>query len=139
MSTFHSPTDLIELSQDECLQLLASRRVGRLAFVVDGQPTILPVNYAVDGQAIVFRTDQGAKLTHVPMTRVAFEVDDVDENLAEGWDVVVEGFADDITDSIDERSEALRHLPLTTFAPGARWHWLRVSATKITGRRLLSR
>lgn len=32
------------LSEEECLGLLASNEVGRLAVVVDGQPLIFPVN-----------------------------------------------------------------------------------------------
>src|SRR3954452_5292991 len=100
MSVFHSRTELVELGPEECLRLLRTRQVGRVAFVADGQPLILPVNYAVDAATIVFRTDRGTKLAAMPLTRVAFEADDIDEVGAQGWDVVVQGHADDITDSI---------------------------------------
>jgi Pyridoxamine 5'-phosphate oxidase len=52
---------LEELSLTECLALLTSHRVGRVAVVVDGQPVILPVNYRTDDGTVVFRTDAGTK------------------------------------------------------------------------------
>ena len=139
MSVFHSRTELVEVGQEECLRLLRTRRVGRVAFVADGHPLILPVNYAVDAATIVIRTDRGTKLASMPLTNVAFEVDDIDEVGAQGWDVVVQGHADDITDSIDRRSEVLRALRIDTFAPGMKWHWIRISPTTISGRRLVAR
>src|SRR3954454_19095780 len=129
MSVFHSRTELVELGQEEGLRLLRTRSVGRVAFVAAGHPLILPVNYAIDAATIVIRTDRGTKLAAMPLTRVAFEVDDIDEAGAQGWDVVVQGHADDITDSIDRRSEVLRSIPIDTFAPGMKWHWIGISPT----------
>src|ERR1700677_2914932 len=68
------------LSVDECLELLKAHQFGRVAVVIDGQPIIFPVNYAIDGDAVVFRTDPGSKLSGAAMGRVAFEVDGVDES-----------------------------------------------------------
>src|SRR5947207_6690618 len=101
MSVFHNRAEMFEINRDECLQLLAGRRVGRIAFVADGQPLVFPVNYALDDETIVFRSDKGTKLTHAPLTKVAFEIDAIDETNGEGWDVVVQGHADDITDALD--------------------------------------
>jgi nitroimidazol reductase NimA-like FMN-containing flavoprotein (pyridoxamine 5'-phosphate oxidase superfamily) len=39
-------TDLEEIPEDECLQLLERHDLGRIAIVVDGQPLIFPVNYS---------------------------------------------------------------------------------------------
>src|SRR5262249_27002799 len=97
MSVFYNRSDLVEIGADEGVRLVHSRRVGRLGFVADGQPLIFPVNYAVDGETIVFRTDPGTKLDSAPLTKVAFEVDDIDETNGEGWDVLIQGRADDIT------------------------------------------
>ena len=139
MAAFHNRSELFEISREECLQLLASRRVGRIAFVADGQPLVFPVNYGLDGDMVVFRSDEGTKLTHAPLTKVAFEVDDIDEANGEGWDVVVQGHADDITDALDEHSEVLRDLPIHPFPPGLKWHWVRIVPTAITGRRIVAR
>jgi uncharacterized protein len=63
------------LGRAECLNLLATAQVGRLALLVDGRPEILPVNYALDGDAVQFRTAEDSVLTNAALTEVAFEVD----------------------------------------------------------------
>src|SRR5262249_15027106 len=56
-------TQLEVLDRDECLALLARESLGRLAVVSDdGRPYVFPVNFALDGAAVVFRTDHGTKL-----------------------------------------------------------------------------
>ena len=40
-------SDLEVISEAECLQLLERHHLGRIAVVIDGQPLILPVNYAL--------------------------------------------------------------------------------------------
>jgi glycerol-3-phosphate dehydrogenase len=53
---------------------------------------IFPVNYVVDRDLIVFRTDPGSKLdAATERESVAFEVDAVDEATRTGWSVVVGG------------------------------------------------
>ena len=56
--------DLIAQSGDECHRLLTTHRpqLGRLGFVDGGWPMIFPMNYAVDGKAIYFKTAPGSKL-----------------------------------------------------------------------------
>lgn len=78
-----------------CWELLASTPVGRIAFVDAGEPAILPVNHAVAGHRVVFRTARGT-LLHEALTRqpVAFEADGYDEAARTGWSVVVRGVAD---------------------------------------------
>ena len=124
------------LPKEECLRLLAAHEVGRLAFVDGDQPVVLPVNYVLDDETVTIRTDLGEKLSNVPLRRVAFEIDDIAVGLRDGWSVLVKGIGEDVSSSIDPRSEHLRTLPLTPWAPGAKDHWLRIVATEITGRRL---
>jgi uncharacterized protein len=127
---------LESLGRSECLNLLATAQVGRLALVVDGHPEILPVNYALDGDAVLFRTSEGSVLTHVALAEVAFEVDHVDEATRSGWSVLIKGHADDIGDAIDATSQRLRRLSLISWAPGRRDRWFVVRPRQITGRRL---
>ena len=49
-------------SVDECLALLRRHvpKIGRVAFVENGEPVVLPVNYAYDRGTILIRTDHGA-------------------------------------------------------------------------------
>ena len=124
------------LSREECFALLTTTSLGRVAFLVDGRPEILPVNYAVDGPNVVFRTGQDTVLNQVAMQLVAFEVDQIDETTHTGWSVVAQGVAHDVSDAIDTTSERLRRLALVTWAPGQRHRWLRVDADRVTGRRL---
>lgn len=125
-----------ELSRTECLDLLASASVGRLGLLVDGRPEVLPVNYALDGESVLFRTAEGTVLNQASLAVVAFEVDDIDAQSHAGWSVMVQGVARDIGDAIDPTSERLRRLSLVTWAPGGRPRWFRIHADKITGRRL---
>lgn len=122
------------LSEAKCVELLAKQSFGRLAFWSDDFPLILPVNYVFDEPAIVVRTGPGIKLEQTPLAGVAFEIDEADPLGQWGWSVVAQGVAFDITTSLDHRSEALRKLTVTPWAPGDKPSWLKVSATRVSGR-----
>lgn len=124
------------MSREECLQMLADNQVGRLAVSVGGQPVIFPVNYVLDGDVVVFRSDPGTKLDGATLARVAFEIDHVDQELKSGWSVVVQGIGRYISDAIDEASARRRGLPLEAWAPGEKEHWVEILDPQITGRRL---
>jgi nitroimidazol reductase NimA-like FMN-containing flavoprotein (pyridoxamine 5'-phosphate oxidase superfamily) len=123
------------LSSDECFLLLRSRDLGRIAFSVEGQPEIFPINYAIEGQIVVFRTAPGTKLDHVPEARLAFEVDDWDPKLGIGWSVVVKGLAEEVTGNLGRTAEHMRKAPVHPVAPGERWHWLAIRPLEVSGRR----
>lgn len=132
------PLALEHLPTEECLHLLRShpQRIGRVGIADDGRrPVILPVNYAMDDDVVVFRTAQGTKLAAaVRGAFVAFEVDDVDMAWQEGWSVLVRGQADEATDP-DEIAR-LEGLPLRPWAGGQREHFVRIRPDTVTGRRL---
>jgi nitroimidazol reductase NimA-like FMN-containing flavoprotein (pyridoxamine 5'-phosphate oxidase superfamily) len=108
-----------------------------LGVVVDGQPHIVPVNYATPGRGeVVFRTAPGSVLNEASLRKVAFEVDDIDAEAHEGWSVLVVGYCRDIGDAIDADSVALRQLPLVTWAPGERHQWYKIVPAVVTGRRI---
>jgi nitroimidazol reductase NimA-like FMN-containing flavoprotein (pyridoxamine 5'-phosphate oxidase superfamily) len=129
-----SGMDIIPLA--ECLRLLGSRRVGRLGFVVGDQPLVLPVNYAVEADIVVFRTGLGTKLEAVADAKVAFEVDEVDERAGTGWSVVVQGVAQEITSDVVVFAEALRAAAAPTWVPNPADHYMRIVPRIISGRRL---
>jgi uncharacterized protein len=85
---------LESLAQETCLQRLRERTVGRIAFDVDGDPVILPVNYrlvdAPSGPILALRTRPGTVIEHAPAS-VAFEIDSVDPVHHQGWSVLVRG------------------------------------------------
>jgi len=104
--------------------------------IVDGKPEVLPVNYGLDGDSVLFRTAEGTVLTQARHRVVAFEVDHVDETTHTGWSVLVQGLAHDITETIDPTSERLRGLAVVSWAPDPRQRWYQVVPDRITGRRL---
>ena len=109
-------TRIEELDEAECCRLLADHHLGCLAMVDPAGPLILPVNYAVDRDAPVFRTDPGTKLdAAAEAAPVAFEVDAADEATRTGWSVVVRGTLAEVTDPDD--LERLGPCPCT---PGPR-------------------
>lgn len=128
-------TGLEVLAQDECLRLLREQGVGRVAVVAGGRPMIFPVNYAVDGRTIVFRTDEGTKLDGVTSGfNVAFEIDGIDPMYHTGWSVLVSGVGRHVVD-VTEKAR-LAELPLRPWAAGEKSHWVRIRPDTLTGRRI---
>ena len=127
-----------DLDVDVCWKLLAAERIGRVGFVLDGEAMVLPVNHAVDGHTIVFRTGATAMLEGLAGgANVAFEVDRADAEVETGWSVLVRGRATEVTDGAER--EHLARLPLRPWAPGERGRWLRVLPTSVTGRAISRR
>jgi nitroimidazol reductase NimA-like FMN-containing flavoprotein (pyridoxamine 5'-phosphate oxidase superfamily) len=120
----------------ECRRLLAGRSIGRLGVVVGGQPVILPVNYVMAGETVVFRTGPGTKLDHGPGTSACFEIDEFDGARRAGWSVLAVGRLEEITDYDEAGGKGRRELSLTPWAPGERSHWLRLVPRQVTGRRV---
>ena len=83
---------LVELARDECLLLLGVFTVGRVAIALpSGSVLVVPVNYVLDGEAIVFRSDPGEKLDQLHGTPVSFQIDFIDPVHHTGWSVLVQG------------------------------------------------
>ena len=127
---------LESLGREDCIALLAGGVVGRLGLLVDGQPEILPVDYALDGEVVVFRTGTGSVLNQAALAVVAFEVDRFDDSGQTGWSVLVQGVAQDVGSTIDRNSERFRRLTLVSWAPGTKERWFSIRPEKITGRRI---
>jgi nitroimidazol reductase NimA-like FMN-containing flavoprotein (pyridoxamine 5'-phosphate oxidase superfamily) len=124
------------LDEPQCLELLATEEVGRIAVVLGRQPLVFPVNYALDGEAIVFRTDPGTTLAAASFARVAFEVDHIDRTTHSAWSVMIQGVGQEITPAYGKLFAHARSLPITPWAPGSKEHWVRVIPRQITGRRV---
>ena len=126
------------LSTDECLDLLRARAFGRVAVQIGDAPAILPVNYALLDDEVVFRTDPGTKLSAAIMqTMVAFEVDDRDPVAHAGWSVLIVGYSEQVRDRATlARVDALGLEPWV--AEGLDFV-VRIRTRTITGRRLSAR
>ena len=121
------------LSPAECSGLLELGGVGRVGFASADGIMILPVNFAVTGKGIIFRTAPDTLLALYANTQVSFEADHLDETLREGWSVLVHGHAHTITDEREvKRLEDSVHLE--PWAGGARDVYVRIAPTRISGR-----
>lgn len=122
------------LTEDECLALLAKGTVGRVGVTISAMPAILPVNYALLGRTIVFRTAAGTKLrAALAHTVIAFEVDHIDQESHTGWSVLVVGMAQELTGA---QREAALELALDPWAEGERDHVVGVEPDVVSGRSL---
>ena len=80
------------LDASECLRLLRGGEIGRVVWQDDDGLSVLPVNYRVIGDSVVFQTNAASTLARLAEpTRVAFQVDEVDHATAIGWSVLVRG------------------------------------------------
>ena len=122
------------LDEATCRSLVQTQAVGRIAYVWNGVIHIVPVNFVMTENRIVFRSDPGDKVDHVPLHSVCFETDEVAANSA--WSVVVRGHARDVTTALNDEYERMRHQNVTTFAPLADPHWIAIDIERIEGRRI---
>jgi nitroimidazol reductase NimA-like FMN-containing flavoprotein (pyridoxamine 5'-phosphate oxidase superfamily) len=128
-------TQLDEIPVDECLELLESQSLGRLAYCLQGKPRIRPLNFAVYQGSVVFRTGYGDLLDTIHMQDVAFEVDHAEADTHSGWSVIIRGIAEEIWRP-EELDDVRRRLSLRPWAPGDRDHYVRILSSAITGRRI---
>jgi len=125
---------LMSMSRHECEDLLAEAELGRVAFVECGRPVVVPVNFAVQDDAVVVRTAEDTRLaTAAGRSELCFEVDGIVRPSRTGWSVVVAGVAERVTDPL--RQARIRTL-LEPWAPGEQSVYLRLPLTGMTGRRV---
>ena len=132
-------TEMLELTREECLRLLAEHRFGRLAVNLGaGPPLVRPVNYVFDErlQSVVFRTAAGSKFyALLAEAQAVFELDGIDEGERTGWSVLMQGITEEITQGSEIRR--LNELGLDTWAPGYKSHWIHIRAWTVSGRRIV--
>lgn len=127
------------LPTEECRELLAAKSVGRVGFNGPDGPQILPVNHVIYQDDIYFRTAAESAIARaMPDSRVAFEVDDIDELMQRGWSVLATGDADLVHDP-DLLVELWGDQGPKPWAVGIRTQFIRIRANRLTGRRVLSR
>lgn len=125
------------LDADDCRARLTGQYVGRVGYVHEGRPVIVPVNYRVaeDG-AVVLLSAEGAKLEVARAGGLmCLQVDGSDDVYKSGWCVLLTGHAS-VVDDPGALAEA-RELALRPWARGAsRTHLIRIAPDRIEGRRL---
>ena len=133
--------ELERLGEAECLELLASVKLGRLFYTSRYGPTALPVAYTIDQGAIVLGTwdpvlfDEDLR-TGIEQAeyQVAVQADQIDLEAREGWFVLARGAAH----HLDTEAERLPyiHAGLEPWIEGVPAHFIRVNPVSIWGSRI---
>ena len=124
------------LGRHECLALLRTVHLGRVAVSMRALPVIVPVRYALLGEDVVFRTGTGTRLgACAEHAVVAFEADHVDPETGAAWSVCVTGMAWEMRRP-DEIHEA-GTLALEVLPGASMDHFVRIRADVVTGRRVV--
>jgi hypothetical protein len=93
------------------------------------------VNFALDRGEIVIRTARGGKLAAAARGAVvAFEADSLDPAQRAGWSVTAIGPSQEVTDPAEVAR--LQTIGLSSWAPGTRDHFIRITPVILTGRHL---
>lgn len=123
------------LPVQECLDRLAAAPIGRIAFVQNGEPVILPVNHGVHGTSVVFRSPIGSKLFAADRGQpVSFESDFADPELETGWSVVIRGVAEIVDDPVEIAQ--LDKLGIQAWAIKSPTDWVRIRSYEVSGRQV---
>lgn len=137
-----APTDrhgLEVLPLAQCLALLRSRPLGRVAYLEAGQPMVVPVNHLVDGNGVVFRSLAGGKLDAAIVGQpVAFQLDDHDPARGTGWSVLIRGRAELVEDH-DQIVRFASELDSWAIDDPSTGTWIRIVGDEVSGRRLARR
>lgn len=119
-----------ELTPEECWDMLREEEFGRLAYLLVDEVHITPINYAVDGDTLLFRTAEGNKLLAVVMgAEVAFEIDRYSEDRARS--VVVRGSARLLPEDEAHRAE---NVPLRPWVPTLKYNVVEIEPKVVSGR-----
>jgi hypothetical protein len=121
------------LGRDRCSSLVAPGGVGRVLFLEQRGPVALPVNFRMLDDDVVFRTASLPELTaNLERGNVSFEVDHIDEALAEGWSVLISGPGHVVEEPAERRR--MEELDIAPWAGGARDVFVRIVPEVVTGR-----
>lgn len=119
----------------DCWALLEDADIARVAWQGPEELALVPVNYAVDGGSLWFRTDPGTALARqCDGAPLVVEVDRIEPDGQGAWSVVVRGTAelveaDDVPDTLVE----MRVWPVNPHSK-----FVRLQPDAVTGRRIWS-
>jgi len=129
------------LGEAECMELLASARLGRLIYTSRYGPTALPITYTIDEGSVVLGTWDPVLFDEDLRTgigqaeyQIAMEADHIDVEAREGWFVLLRGAAHHL-DTEAER-ESFADAGLEPWLKGIPAHYIRVNPTSIRGNRI---
>ena len=130
-----APGPVLEpMRPSECIKLIESGVVGRIAFNGADDLTVFPVNYCYVNDLIIFRTAADSAVAQYDLAPIAFELDFVDEGLRDGWSILVNGMVRPATGH--EIEAALGRVE--PWAGSTRETYIAIEPHRVSGRRIRS-
>jgi nitroimidazol reductase NimA-like FMN-containing flavoprotein (pyridoxamine 5'-phosphate oxidase superfamily) len=127
---------MVELSPAECREYLERGGIGRLAFVTPHGLRVVPLNFATNRDAIVFRTVAESELGRFGEgAEAVFEIDEIDHAAEAGWSGVAFGRLERPT-AAEESWDVRGWRNPTPWSGGGRNFHLELRWRAVTGRRL---
>lgn len=98
-----------DLSLDNAREMLREGCIARLGCVSEGEPYVVPVSYAFDGDSVLIHSLPGRKITAMRANpRVCLQIDELEDEL--NWtSVLAFGNYEEISD-VRERTEGMSRL-----------------------------
>jgi nitroimidazol reductase NimA-like FMN-containing flavoprotein (pyridoxamine 5'-phosphate oxidase superfamily) len=122
------------IGRQQCLDLIESHHLGRVAWQAADLPQILPITYAMLQRSIYFRTLPDGILAELAQpTSVALEVDELDQQTRTGWCIVLHGHSSAVREP-DELADLWASDSLVPWASGNRTLFIRIRPDRIDGR-----
>ena len=122
------------LGREQCLDLLESNHLGRVAWQAADLPQILPVTYATHQGSVYFRTTPYGILSELAQpTRVALEVDELDQQTRSGWSIVLHGRTSAVSEP-DALADLWAADSLVPWAGGNRTLFICIRPDRVSGR-----
>jgi uncharacterized protein len=122
------------LGREQCLDLLESNHLGRVAWQAADLPQILPVTYAMHQGSVYFRTTPDGILSELAQpTRVALEVDELDQQTRSGWSIVLQGRTSAVSEP-DALADLWAADSLVPWAGGNRTLFICIRPDRVSGR-----
>jgi hypothetical protein len=126
------------LDEAQCLALLGTVPLGRIAFTEGALPAVQPVAFALGDGEVFIPTHCGSKVAAASRGAVvAFEVDEFDAGARTGWNVTVVGPSRVISDSAEVRR--LDGFGVHPWAPADAHCYIGIQARLLRGRRISRR
>jgi hypothetical protein len=134
----HEERDVEVLDEAECLALMATMSLGRIAFTEGALPAVQPVAFALGDGEVFVATHRGSNVAVASRDAVvAFEVDDFDAGARTGWNVTVVGATRVISDA-DEVGR-LDEFGLQPWTPADGHCYIGIQTRLVRGRRISRR
>jgi uncharacterized protein len=122
------------IGREQCLDLVESNHLGRVAWQAADLPQILPVTYAMYQGLVYFRTTPDGILSELAQpTRVALEVDELDQQTRSGWSIVLHGRTSAVSEP-DALADLWAADSLVPWARGNRTLFICIRPDRVSGR-----